>query len=153
MSRELASSLPPEVARGLAARLRDAAAAADRLADFSFAEHDTVPPPVLRDGEERAVAGDFVGRALHAATDPLGGRILHAAVGDGTPIEELTAATGLPRLAVLERVYELLQLGLVARDLQADTVVATGAGRALDQVVSELADDVSDWLRARRRSE
>ncbi len=67
-------------------------------------------------------------------------------------VDALIELTGLPRLAVLERVYELLQLGLVARDLPADTVVATGSGVALDAVVTDLADDVAHWLQARKRT-
>jgi len=148
------SGLPPELARGLAARLRDAAAAADRLADFAFAEAGDPPPGALEGGEEGAVGLDFARRALHAATEATNAAILHAAAAGpegGVALAELQERAGLPRLAVLERVHELLQLGLVARDLPADTVCATPAGAALDALVADLGADVAAWLAARRR--
>jgi hypothetical protein len=140
------------LARGLAARLRDAAAAADRLADFAFSEAGEPAPAALRDGEERDAALDFVLRALAAAGDATNHAILSAAGDGGVAVADLAARTGLPRLAVLERVHGLLALGLVARDLPADTVHATPAGRALLELVEDLADEVAGWLAKRRRA-
>ena len=142
-----------EPARGLAARLRDAALAADRLAGFAFEERagGQEPPPALAEGDERAAAEDFVLRALRTAADPVNHRILAAATA-GPDLASLGAACGLPRLALVERVHELVQLGLVARDLQRDTVHATAAGEALAAEVAALCDDVAGWLRKRRRS-
>jgi len=141
-----------EPARGLAARLRDAALAADRLAGFAFEERGAGEPPAsLADGDERAAAEDFVLRALRTVADPVNHRILEAAMA-GPDLTSLGAATGLPRLALIERVHELVQLGLVARDLQRDTVQATAAGEALAFQIAGLCDDVAGWLRKRRRS-
>lgn len=142
------------LARGLAARLRDAAIAADRLADFSFDGSAGGPGgPSLPDGDERGTAEDFVLRVLAAAGDPLNARLLDAAARapGGVAFSELAAELGLSRLALIERVHGLIQLGLVARDLQADTVCATAAGTALSELVGGLQDEVARWLDKRRR--
>ncbi len=150
MSPEAVSVLSPALARGLAARLRDAAAAADRLADFSFLESEQAPPRAVAEGDEPGLAADFVLRALHTATESTNARILASVTEAPQTITSLVAATGLPRLAVVERAHELIQVGLVARDLQEDTVVATGAGAALITHVADLGADVAAWLRTRR---
>lgn len=139
-----------EPARGLAARLRDAAAAADRLSDFSFDGRSGEGAPTLAAGEEPATAEDFVVRAVHLATDPVAFRILRAAATE-TAIGELAAGLELPRLALLERVHEMIQLGLVARDLERDTVRASPAGEALARWLDELAAETAGWLTKRRR--
>lgn len=142
------------LARGLAARLRDASEAADRLRAFS---HDAVPvdavAPVLADGEELATAHDFVLRTLAAAGDPLNFRILAAASAhdEGAPLDALAGDLGLSRLALVERVHGLIQLGLVARDLQAETVMTTSAGAGLLELVTGLEAEVAQWLSKRRR--
>jgi len=149
----IADAVTP-LARGLAARLRDAAIAADRLADFSFDERRDEPAaPSLPDGDEWATADDFVLRVLAAAGDPLNARLLDAAARapGGIGLPELAAEVGLSRLALIERVHGLIQLGLVARDLQADTVCATAAGTALTELVGGLQDEVARWLDKRRR--
>lgn len=139
-----------EPARGLAARLRDAAAAADRLAEFSFDDVRAAAEPTLAEGEEAATAEDFVLRAVHGATDPFGYRILRAAE-EGLGVDELATGLGLTRLALLERVHELLQLGLVARDLETDVVRATPAGTAIADWLQAVSHDTAGWLAKRRR--
>jgi len=54
-------------------------------------------------------------------------------------------------MALVERIHDLIQLGLVARDLQLDTVRATGAGEGLLELVTGLEADVARWLSKRRR--
>lgn len=141
------------LARGLAARLRDAAEAADRLADFSFDGRSDQPrPPTLAEGDEAQTAHDFVLRVLIAVGEPLNFRVLDAACApDGAALTDLAADLGLARLALLERVHGLIQLGLVARDLQADTARATAAGAGLIELVCGLESEVAQWLDKRRR--
>lgn len=143
------------LARGLAARLRDCAAAADRLASFSFDGPlaDAPAARVLDAGDEPAVAHDFVLRVLRAAGDAVNDRLLTTVVDSphGVAVDELTRALGLPRLAVLERVAELTQLGLLGRDLTTDSVLAGPAGVALVATVRDLSRDTATWLERRRR--
>lgn len=142
------------LARGLAARLRDATEAADRLADFSFEERwDRALPTSLPDGDEAGVAHDFVLRAFAGAADPLNYRLLDM-VGrssTGVTITDLMSETQLTRLALIERVHGLIQLGLLARDLQADTVRPTPAGLGMTELIGGLQIEVAEWLGKRRR--
>jgi hypothetical protein len=146
-------SVSPHLARALAARLRDANAAGEQLSAFAFTEDAPTPGPELREGEELAVAHDFLLRVLHGVSEPLSWRVLAevVAVGGSLGLGELAAALGLPRLAVTERVSGLIQLGVVARDLERDSVVATPAGHALFELICELDAEIARWLAKRRR--
>jgi hypothetical protein len=147
------------LARGLAARLRDAVEAADRLAAFSYDLHpDGAPLSQMTDGEELATAHDMVLRVLRTAGDALNFQILAAAceqAGDethpGAPLDGLACDLGLTRMALIERVHDLIQLGLVARDLQRDRVLGTPAGHGVLELITVLESDVATWLGKRRR--
>lgn len=145
----------PALARGLAARLRDAVQASDRLASFVFdgGSGSARPASELADGEELATAHDFVLRVFHGASDPLNSRLLSEAVAarEGAPLDRLAGTLGLSRMATLERVNDLIQLGLVARDLQAGSVRATSAGEAIAELLAEIEIEVAEWLRRRKR--
>lgn len=142
-----------DLARGLAARLRDASEAADRLASFAY---DMRPAesscPTLADGQELATAHDFVLRTFVAAGDPLNFTLIAAASAHpaGASLDQVAHDVGLSRLALIERVHGLIQLGLLARDLQADTVLSTPAGEGVLELVTVLEADVARWLSKRR---
>ena len=155
MSEVTSPHVSPDLARGLAARLRDALQAADRLASFSFnGESGDAPAPQLVDGEELATSHDFVLRVFRGACERGNAQILGTVVnaGDqGAGVDRLAADLGLTRMATLERVNDLIQLGLVARDLPQDVVRATPAGEGLLELLSELEIEVAEWLRHRKR--
>lgn len=154
LAHEAGSDRDDALARALAARLRDAAEAADRLAEFSFDQRWDVPlASTICDGDETAVAHDFVLRVLAGAVEPVNHRMLQLIVTSetGARPDALMQDSGLTRMAVIERVHALIQLGLVARDLQADTVCATPAGRGMVEYVEQLESDVAQWLCKRRR--
>jgi hypothetical protein len=151
----------PLLARALAARLRDATAAGERLASFAFTEGAPTPGPELREGEELAAAHDFLLRVLHGISEPVSWRVLAVVVsadapeddipgGPGLPLDALADALELPRLTVTERVNTLIQLGLMARDLEHDSVVASPAGEALFELICELDAEIARWLSKRR---
>ena len=144
----------PQLARALAARLRDATAAGEQLASFAFTEGTPAPGPELREGEELAAAHDFLLRVLQGVSDPLSWQVLNAVVPEdsGTPLDALAERLELPRLALTERVNALIQLGLMARDLEHDTVTASPAGAALFELVCELDAEIARWLSKRRRA-
>jgi hypothetical protein len=165
----------PLLARVLAARLRDASTAGERLASFAFTEGAPTPGPELREGEELAAAQDFLLRVLHGASDPVSWRVLAGVVsargepdgsgleddgsggagledeGAGLPLDALADALELPRLAVTERVHALIQLGLMSRDLEHDAIIASPAGEALFDLICELDAEIARWLSKRRR--
>ena len=143
----------PQLARALAARLRDATAAGEQLASFAFAEGAEPPGPELADGDELAVAHDFLLRVLAGVSDPLNWQVLAAVVpAGGVGIDDLAAQMQRPRLALTERVNGLIQVGLVSRDLEHDRVCASPAGDALFELVCELEAEVARWLSKRRRA-
>jgi hypothetical protein len=143
----------PQLARALAARLRDATAAGEQLASFAFSEGTPAPGPELRDGDELAVAHDFVLRVLHGVSDPVSWKVLAAVVGaEDNTLDALGDRLELPRLALTERINSLIQLGLMARDLEHDSVSASPAGEALFELVCELDADVARWLSKRRKA-
>jgi hypothetical protein len=128
---------PAALGRALAVRLAEITAALDRYAEFAFAPGDPAAPSALEPGEGREAARELVHRAFRAACDPLNDRILRRlAAGDAT-LAELAAIAGLPRLAVWERVSDLVQTGLVARSLAADGAGLTEAGETLLGLVDE----------------
>jgi hypothetical protein len=153
----------PQLARALAGRLRDAMSAGERLASFAFGEGAPVPDPELREGEELAAAHDFLLRVLRGISDPLDWRVLATVVaqgadssgavdGGGLALDTLANTMELPRLTVTERVNGLIQLGLMGRDLEHDSVRASPAGQALFELICELDAEIARWLTKRRKT-
>ena len=153
----------PHLARALAARLRDATAAGEQLASFAFTEGTPAPGPELREGEELAAAHDFLLRVLHGVSEPLSWKVLATVATEGghesdehdvraLSIDALADRLELPRLALTERVNALIQLGVMARDLEHDSVAASPAGVALYELVCELDAEIARWLSKRRRT-
>jgi hypothetical protein len=160
----LTPCVSPQLARALAARLRDAVAAGEQLGSFAFTEGTPAPGIELRDGEELAAAHDFLLRVLRGVSDPLDWRILSAVTSDGTagygddldpaglPIDAVADKLELPRLTVTERVNGLIQLGLMARDLEHDSARPSPAGIALFELICELDAEIARWLSKRRKT-
>lgn len=142
----------PQLARALAARLRDATAAGEQLASFAFTEGTPAPGPELREGEELAAAHDFLLRVLHGVSEPVSWNVLAAVAGeDHVSLDALCRQLELPRLTITERVNALIQLGLMARDLEHDGVTVSPAGTSLFELVCELDAEIASWLSKRRR--
>ena len=121
----------------LGLRLRDVAAALDRLDAFAFdgpARGAATPAP-----DATAPAETFVVRALRAGCDPDGWPILDALRHGDLAEAALVDRLGADRLVAWERVNQLVQVGLVARDLPTARVGLTPAGSALVEIVAELA--------------
>ena len=146
------------VADGLWLRLRDVILAERRLERFSFTPEVADAGVSVRlaalAGDPDALgrlARDVTLRALAAGSDPANAQIL-SALEDGrpAPLAELASRTGLPGLALAERVGALAQAGLAARDVEADAVLPTAAGRGLasffDALTRALADRLSREL-------
>jgi hypothetical protein len=125
--------------RALGARLGEIAAALGRYADFAFSPDEGAAPAALPPGERPEAARELVLRALRTASDPLNDRILRRLADGDAPLAELGELVALPRLAVWERVNDLVQTGLAARSLAGDEAGLTAAGRALLELVDEAA--------------
>ncbi|MFV1961587.1 MAG: hypothetical protein ACC658_07110 [Acidimicrobiia bacterium] len=100
----------------------------------------------FRSDEEKRVATtrESVLRALRMASDATNFRILQSLTdGVGTPIENLAQASGLSRLALAERIGDLVSAGLASKIPEANQVAGVPAGAALVQLVESAASHAS----------
>lgn len=100
------------------------------------------------ESERAEVATEMILAALRVGAETLNYRMLVRLHGAGSaPVEELMTLTGLGRLAVLERVNQLTQVGLVKRELQSDTVHSTrltaGLVGFIEQVKGRLMEKIA----------
>ncbi len=130
---------PAALGKALAGRLGEVRAALERHAAFVFAPGEEPPGPALGPGEAEAAAREFVLRALRTAADPVNDRLLRRLAEGQATLAELAALVGLPRLAVWERVNDLVQAGLAVRSLEGDRTGLSPAGQALATLVEEAA--------------
>lgn len=123
---------------GLGGRLRELTLALRRHDAFVFrTAGDPEPPPP--DEESSGAARDLVLRALGILADPDSYRMLHRLGAGDTTSAELSRLAGQSRLVGWERVNDLVQVGLVGRQLDGDRVGLTAAGQAALVLVEELA--------------
>jgi hypothetical protein len=130
---------PSLVATSLAARLADVEATIDRYSSFAFRPDEASPSSPPADGDVLAVARDLVLRALAEVADPVNDQLLRRLAQSDATLAELGTVTSLPRLAVWERVNDLVQVGVARHALEGDRAGLTSAGRALVELVDELA--------------
>lgn len=87
-------------------------------------------------------------RALRVAGDPVNYRILQLLEPAGTvDLSALVQRTGLDRVAASERVNDLVQVGLAARDLVGDQIRGTPLASGLLGFVEGLAARAGERLR------
>ena len=126
---------PAVFGRGLAGRLADIASAADRYDAFAFSERPAPGPEAGAAGDPALVVRDLALAALRAAGDPLAYAMLRRMATGDAPLADLGAVTGLPRLAVWERLNGLVAVGLAGRRHEDDSAGLTPAGLALVELV------------------
>lgn len=136
-----------DLSAALALRLRDLARMADRLDRL---ESGTGEWLASQDGAAlRDAAADMTLRALRAAADPANFAILaFLASRASAPMAELEKAAGLGRLALGERVNDLIQVGLAARNIDTDHAQITAAGNALVGLFDSIAEATAQRLEA-----
>jgi len=133
------------LAGGLWARLRDILLAQSRWDRFvpdpegGGSETDRgaeAPSPA----ERRRVAEEMVLRALRVGADPVNHAILvRLGREEATPLASLMDETGLPRVPLGERIFDLAQVGLAAWAPETREARATGAGLGLVGIVGEIS--------------
>ncbi|HKZ83661.1 MAG TPA: hypothetical protein VJ793_08395 [Anaerolineae bacterium] len=124
------STGPNDLALALALRLRDIARMLDRLDRLESGTGEWL----LSQGEGALAeaAREMTLRAFRIAADPANFVILaFLSTRTAAPIAELEKASGLGRLALSERVNDLVQVGLAGRNIDTDQVQGTAAGAAL----------------------
>ena len=86
----------------------------------------------------RRTVEEAVLRSLRMASDPVNYHILETLTGSGqASTAELGRSLGLPRLAVEERISDLVSAGLAAKVFSAGQVAGTEAGAALVEMVRQ----------------
>ena len=134
-----------ELSSTLALRLRDIARMLDRLDRLESGTGEWL----ASQGEAalREAATDMTLRALRAAADPANFAILSfLSSHTSAPMAELEKATGLGRLALTERVNDLVQVGLAGRNIDTDHVQGTAASAALVGLVNNIGEATAKKL-------
>jgi hypothetical protein len=134
-----------DLSSALAMRLRDITRMLDRLDRLESGTGQWLA--AQGDGALQEAATDMTLRALRAATDPTNFAILNfLSAHTSAPIAELEKATGLGRLALAERVNDLVQVGLAGRNIDTDQVQGTAAGAALVGLIRSIGDATAKRL-------
>jgi hypothetical protein len=134
-----------DLSSALALRLRDIARLLDRLDRLESGTGEWLASQ--GEGALREAATDMTLRALRAAADPANFAILaFLSAHTSAPIAELETATGLGRLALAERVNDLVQVGLAGRNIDTDHVQGTAAGAALVGLIHNIGEATAKRL-------
>jgi len=134
-----------DLSSALALRLRDIARLLDRLDRLESGTGEWLASQ--GEGALREAATDMTLRALRAAADPTNFAILtFLSAHTSAPMAELEAATGFGRLALAERVNDLVQVGLAGRNIDTDHVQGTAAGAALVGLIHNIGEATAQRL-------
>jgi len=134
-----------DLSSALALRLRDIARLLDRLDRLESGTGEWLASQ--GEGALREAATDMTLRALRAAADPTNFAILaFLSAHTSAPIAELETATGFGRLALTERVNDLVQVGLAGRNIDTDHVQGTAAGAALVGLIHNIGEATAKRL-------
>jgi hypothetical protein len=134
-----------DLSLALALRLRDIARLIDRLDRLESGTGEWLASQ--GDGALRDAATDMTLRALRAAADPMNFAILtFLSSHTSAPTAELEKASGLGRLALIERVNDLVQVGLAGRNIDTDHVQGTAAGNALVGLIESISEATAKEL-------
>jgi hypothetical protein len=130
------------IAAGLASRLRALVVALDRLDRLETGSGTWLAG--FADTELHAAATELSLRALRTVADPANFAVLQALAGDDAqPLSHLIDSTGLGRLALSERLNDLVQVGLATRLIDTDHAEITGAGASLIRLIDALIVEVA----------
>ncbi len=103
---------------------------------------------IQQNGALKEAATEMTLRALRTAADPKNfGILAFLSAHTSAPMAELEAAAGLGRLALAERVNDLVQVGLAGRNIDTDHVQATEAGAALAGLMQSISTETAKKLR------
>ncbi|MBM4425181.1 MAG: hypothetical protein FJ030_17685 [Chloroflexi bacterium] len=134
-----------ELSSALALRLRDLARLADRLDRLESGTGEWLS--AQSEADWRAASTDIVLRALRTAADPANFAILtFLSAHSSAPMAELEQAVGLGRLALSERVNDLIQVGLAARHIDTDHAQGTAAGAALVNLINSIGETTAEKI-------
>ncbi|MFQ5943391.1 MAG: hypothetical protein ACE5JF_07550 [Anaerolineales bacterium] len=132
----------PHIASGLSDRLRSLTVALDRLDRLESGSGEWLSR--FKESELSAASIEMTLRALRSAADPINFSALATlANADALSMDQLIEATGVLRLTLSERLNDLVQVGLVSRNIDTDHVQTTLAGNSIVQLIKRIASEVS----------
>lgn len=129
-----------DLARGVATRVRALTIALDRLDALDTTSN---PDASVAPTDTQAAARQVLRKALQAAADPCTYAMLRAACQtEGLRLEDAAQQMGCGRLAAMDRLYDLVQAGLLSGSVGLEALVPTGAGQALVRLVEDCVEQV-----------
>lgn len=140
----------PQIASGLSDRLRSLTMALDRLDRLESGSGTWLSE--FNEDELPQASTELTLRMLRTAADTTNFKALEAlAEADTLSMNQLIEATGVRRLALSERLNDLVQVGLVSRNIDTDHAQCTLAGANVVQLAKRIASEVGDqYLNSRK---
>jgi DNA-binding transcriptional ArsR family regulator len=139
------NGLIQEIAAGAWTRLRNLIGALDRVDRLETSDEFAgwlQGLAAVEPGMKKTIR-EFLLRALRLVSDPLNTRILmRLDSGEGASTTELSNATGLTRVELVERLNELARAGLTVQALEGELVEATPLARGFVSLVDEITEEI-----------
>ena len=133
------------LAQTLASRLKAIARMVSRLDRLEAGTGGWLPGQSEADLE--AAAQGMILRALRVAADEHNFVLLAFISGDESrSVASVEKIGSMNRMLLSERLNDLVQVGLITREIDTDHVQATGAGRAMANIVAALRADTARYL-------
>lgn len=134
-----------DLSSALAMRLRDIARMMDRLDRLESGTGEWVAS--LKNGELKSAATEMTLRALRVAVDPTNFALLNfLSTHESASTADLEKSVSVGRLAWIERVNDLVQVGLAARNIDTDQTQLTAAGAAVVGLINSISDTTAKKL-------
>ncbi len=129
------------LAEGLWARLRDILMAQSRWDGFVHDPEGGSAQPLPPPDESERLAAEMTLRALRVGVDPVNHAILRRlAQQDEVALVALMEQTGLSRVALIETINDLSQVGLASYEVETRKVRATAGATGLLGLLDEVRD-------------
>ncbi len=134
-----------DLSSALAMRLRDIARMMDRLDRLESGTGEWAAS--LQNGELKSASTDMTLRALRVASDPTNFALLaFLSTHESASTADLEKCVSVGRLALIERVNDLVQVGLAARNIDTDQIQSTAAGAAVVGLINSISDATAKKL-------
>jgi DNA-binding MarR family transcriptional regulator len=133
------------LAHTLALRLRQIVRMLDRLDRLEAGSGDWLESQ--GEANLESAAREMTLRALRTAADPANfGLLDYLQERPSCPVAELERAAGLDRITLNERINDLIQIGLLSREIDTDVVQISDAGIALVLLYTDIYKETSRRL-------
>ena len=130
-----------DLSSAFAMRLRDIARMMDRLDRLESGTGEWMASLNASRGEIKSASTEMTLRALRVVSDPTNFALLSfLATHESAPTASLEKSVNIGRLALIERVNDLIQVGLAARNIDTDQIQNTAAGAAVVGLINSISE-------------